>query len=693
MQPSKQRYRAFLEKRRAAREDLQQPATPSNPATPTTSSTPSPVKDWAVESDPARARKASRSAKVLLGAMLTLIRPNRLSIAFALATVTFGALTGLALPLSTKFAFDYVVLDTPGPSGIPPWLGLPTDRYQLLWLIGWTMVALAVISGGVASVGRYQMTRTNKLVASSMRRRVFDHMSRLPLHHIQALKSGGVSSILRDDAGQIGEMLFSVLYNPWRAVITMVGGLVAMAFLDWRMLVGGLLLIPAVYLSHKTWIARIRPVFKTIKSNRTNTDAAATESFAGIRVVRAFGQRRSELGRFASGNHLMARQEMLAWWWSRIVELVWTVIIPVASAAVIVYGGHRVLQGKLTIGDVAAFSAYLLMLLGPLEILVSTAASLQNSLAGFDRCLDLLEEKPEFEGGGAGVVGSAGPSLHPLAIAPLRAAGRITFERVSFNYPGHSDRVLQDIDLDVQPGESIALVGVSGSGKTTFCNLVARFYDPPTHSIPGPANSSNGRVLLDGVDLRAFDVDSYRRLLGIVEQDVFLFDGTVAENIAYGSRHATPDAVRQAAEAANAHEFIDRLEKRYDTVVGERGVRLSGGQKQRIAIARALLADPRILILDEATSNLDSESEALIQASLTRLMKGRTSFVIAHRLGTVRNASRIVVLEKGRIIEVGTHDELVSREGRYWEMLQVQLHQTKDYAGEAEPSHPTRPAL
>jgi ATP-binding cassette subfamily B protein/subfamily B ATP-binding cassette protein MsbA len=240
--------------------------------------------------------------------------------------------------------------------------------------------------------------------------------------------------------------------------------------------------------------------------------------------------------------------------------------------------------------------------------------------------------------------------------------GAIQIRDVNFSYPTSDEMVLEAINLDVEPGQMIALVGPSGAGKTTLTNLVARFYDP-----------TDGSIQLDGVDLRDIDVETFRRVLGIVEQDIFLFDGSVAENIGYALRDASPEAIREAAEVANAHDFIMEFPDGYDTVIGERGVRLSGGQRQRIAIARAVLADPRILILDEATSSLDTQSERLIQSSLETLLQGRTSFVIAHRLSTIAHADRVVVVEGGRIQEVGTHDQLMSRDSRYRRMVEMQM--------------------
>ncbi len=621
-------------------------------------------KDWTEDSSGNRSRKAGRPVKVLVVELLRVLKGHYGKAVLAVTTLTVVTLLGLLLPLATKIAFDYILTDNPGPKGLkavwPAWLPvLPESRVALLWWLGAGMVGLTLLTAAIGTVGRYQMTRLGQIARATVRRRLFKHLLTLPLHRIQGLKSGGVSSLLREDAGSVGDMLFSVIYNPLRAIITFAGGLAAMAMLDWRMVVGGVLMVPAVYFTHRTWIGRIRPVHRSVKQDRQNSDAHATETFSGIRVVRSFGGHYAESRRFVVATHLMARKDMLIWFWSRYIETAWIILIPAASAAVMVYGGSRVLAGTLTIGDVAAFTAYLLMLLGPMEVLVSTASSLQNSLAAWDRVLDAMGEKSELSDERA-AAGAGNAGLR--SIAKESSAGAVRIEGLSFKYPGHEKVVLAEINLEVKPGTMVALVGPSGSGKTTLCNLIARFYDPVA-----------GRIVVDGHDLRTIEPESYRRLLGIVEQEVFLFDGSVAENIAYGNPKATRGDVEAAAQQANAAGFIGQLEKGYETLIGERGVRLSGGQKQRLAIARAILADPRILILDEATSNLDSESERLIQRSLAKLMKGRTSFVIAHRLSTVRNADMIVVIENGRILETGTHGELTTRGGRYAAMLKAQI--------------------
>ncbi|MEM9064553.1 MAG: ABC transporter ATP-binding protein [Planctomycetota bacterium] len=608
--------------------------------------------------------KRNRPFSALAVEFWKLLRGHRPILAAALGTLTVSTLFGLALPASSKVVIDFVLTDSPGPSGIPQpvagWLGeWATNRYALLWVISGVMLAITAVTVVFHIWGRWHTTRLTKRLQVALRRKVFDHAVHLPLHTIHRLKSGGAASVLREDAGGVADLLFSMVYNPWRAVTQLIGTLVVLAWLDWKLLMMAFAVIPLVVITHRTWINRIRPVWRDIRSSRSAIDAHATEAFGGMRVVRAFGRERGEGGRFVGANHFMARQEFLAWWWSRILEIVWQVLIPVGSAGVLVYGGYGVLNGSLTIGDVMAFSVYLLWLLGPIESLVGSAASIQNNLAGFDRVLDLLEEDTEFAEKPGDVVLEAGV-----------VEGRVTIEGMGYAYPPRSKGdtpadVLLDVSLDVPPGTTVALVGASGAGKTTLCNLIARFDDP-----------KHGRILLDGRDIRDIKLESYRSLLGVVEQDVFLFDGTVAENIAYAHPGASMGEVQRAARAAAADRFIEELDRGYDTLIGERGVRLSGGQKQRVAIARAILADPRILILDEATSNLDTESERLIQASLEDLLRTRTSFVIAHRLSTIRHADIIVVLEEGQIVESGSHDELVARGGRYEELLNMQLEQS-----------------
>jgi ATP-binding cassette subfamily B protein/subfamily B ATP-binding cassette protein MsbA len=587
----------------------------------------------------------------LLACFWGMLTGHKPAIVFALATLTLSTLLQLIPPAATKFTIDYVLGSRPLPSSLASALGPWAGKDRLLWLLGAAVVAVSATGTVLHLAGRWTATRATRRVAAAMRHRVFSHAVRLPLQRVYQLKSGGVASILREDAGGVSELIFSMLYNPWRAVIQLLGSVAVLAWVDWRLLIGALVVFPLVYFTHRTWIRRIRPLHRDIRLVRQDIDGHATEAFGGMRVVRAFGRERSEAARFTFGNHFMTRQELTAWWWARGIEVLWEILIPFASALLLLYGGTQVLSGRLSLGDLMMFLVYVAMLLGPIAVLANSATQLQSNLAGLDRVLDLLAEPKEMptEGG-------------HVSVKPRFVDGGISLRGVSFTYPGAAGPAIRDFSLEVEPGQMIALVGPSGAGKTTLCNLIARFYDP-----------TEGQILLDGRDLRHIDVQSYRQLLGIVEQEVFLFDGTVAENIGYARRHAAVHQIQEAARAANSHDFIMALEQGYQTVIGERGVRLSGGQRQRIAIARALLADPRLLILDEATSNLDTESERLIQDSLQVLMKGRTSFVIAHRLSTITHADRIVVIEEGRLIESGTHHELMRESGRYRQMVQVQL--------------------
>ena len=592
-----------------------------------------------------------RTSKELLSRFFGLLNPFRWQVVGILLSLTVATVLALIPPAGTKFVVDYVLTDQPLPESFTSRFPTFTDRYTLLIAAAVAVVVISLCKIIVHIWGRWYATRITKRIQLDVRRRVFEHAVRLPLHRVQEIRSGGVASILREDGGSVGELVFGLLYNPWRAIIQLLGSLIILAWVDWTLLVGALVLLPLVYFSHHTWIARIRPQFRAIRKQREFIDAGAAEAFAGMRIVRAFSRQRREAGRFIVENNLMVRKELFAWWWMRSVEMVWEAMIPLTSAALMLYGGWRVIDGALTIGELMMFLVYLLMLLQPLAILAQSATQFQNSLSGLDRILDLLDEPKEMQ-----------PTADSLRVSHSTVAGQITFDNVTFAYPGTDEPALKAINLEVAAGQTVALVGPSGSGKTTLCNLVARFYDP-----------QSGAVKLDGRDLRDFDVESFRSLLGVVEQDVFLFDGTIADNINYANRDASPEQVQAAADAAHASEFIDRLTDGMNTLIGERGVRLSGGQRQRLAIARAILADPRLLILDEATSSLDTDSERLIQSSLAKLMQNRTSFVIAHRLSTIAGADLICVVEHGEIVQTGTHQELMDKGGRYRMMVEQQV--------------------
>ncbi len=574
----------------------------------------------------------------------------------SVALMSIGVLLSLIPPAGTKLAIDSVLTDPPKPlPAVLRSLPLPSSPMGLLVAIAAVVTVLTILATAVRLQSRWLATKAVNKSQVSIRNQVFEHAIRLPLHDVHGLKSGGVASLIREDAGGVSDLIFSMLYNPARAIIQFTGSLLILMWVDWKLMLGGLMLLPAVWITHRTWIGRVRPLFRDIRRQRQHIDSAATETFGGIRVVRTFARARSEAGRFVREGDFMVRQQLFTWWWTRTIEIIWEVLIPLASTGLLLYGGYQIIQGELTLGDLMMFLVYLTMLLDPLATLAGSAVSFQNNLAGLNRILDILDEDQELP---------TNPGAVTLSRAEVR--GQLWLRGVSFRYPDTQQDVLSEIDLELPAGQTVALVGRSGAGKTTLTNLVARFYDPTT-----------GSIELDGRDLRDIQLDSYRQLLGMVEQDVFLFDGSIRANIAYARRDADEAEIRAAAAAAAADEFIRRLPDGYDTLIGERGVKLSGGQRQRLAIARAILADPKILILDEATSNLDSESEQLIQASLERLLQNRTAIVIAHRLSTIREADKIVVLDAGRVIQTGTHAELLARGGIYRDMVQLQTRDSQ----------------
>ena len=400
--------------------------------------------------DPAKTAPKHRSLGQLYRELYRLLIGYRFTLAMALAALSLGTLLKLIPPAATKAAIDYVMLGHPVPDWVAAWspVSIPTSpRTRLVWLVGIVMT-VSVLGKFLGLSSRWQATRTTKRVQVAVRRKVYEHAMRLPLHRVYQLKSGGASSLLREDAGGVGELIFSMLYNPWAAVVQFLGGLVVMAWVDWRLLLGALLLVPGVYYSDLTWNRRIRPLFRDVRKERQDIDSQTTEVFGGMRVVRAFGRQRSESARFMGNNHFMARLELHVWWLSRLIELLWEFILPMASVALLLYGGTQVIDGRLSMGDLMMFLVYLAMLLEPMAVLATSVTQFQNNLAGFDRVLDLLAERREMDDC---------PGNRP--VVKHAVAGRITLRDVGFVYPGTSRPVLRDrpgcrVGRDDRPGGS-----------------------------------------------------------------------------------------------------------------------------------------------------------------------------------------------------------------------------------------------
>jgi ATP-binding cassette subfamily B protein len=565
--------------------------------------------------------------------------PHRYSVGLLFTLALLLAGLQMVEPLFMRFIVDRVLLVR----GIDN-----ATRFARLQYAGGLFLALVIVSNALTALREYRQRLINNRVMLTLRRSMFERLLHLPLPKLWDMKTGGILSRLTGDVDTTTGLLQMALISPSVSAIRLILAVSILMSLNWRLALTALAIIPGVMVISFVFARRVRPIYRSLRKDAEEIDGRVGETFSGIRVVRAFRREVNELLDYMRGRHTILRKEMFAQRRETVIWTMWNLVLGAVNVAIVWYGGYLNLRGRASIGDIMAFQWYTFLLLNPVWNIVNSFSELQRSLAAMERVFEVLNMPNDK------------PDRADAREAPA-IASEIRFEDVSFEYR-EGRPVVRDFNVTAPGGSVIALVGRSGAGKTTVTDLVARFHDP-----------TSGRILLNGVDIRELRLRSYRGLLAIVQQDVFLFDGSVRDNIAYGRVDASEADVEDAARRANAHEFIVKLPEQYETFIGERGVKLSGGQQQRLAIARAILASPQILILDEATSNLDTESEQLIQESMATLLAGRTTFVIAHRLSTVRRANLILLMEDGAIVERGTHPELMDAHGLYYEMVNRQM--------------------
>jgi ATP-binding cassette subfamily B protein/subfamily B ATP-binding cassette protein MsbA len=591
---------------------------------------------------PGDSRRARR--REFLREYLRWLKPHRRAVAALVVLALIVAGLEMIEPLFMRFIIDRVLLN----ADLDPSLRLPH-----LHLAGATFLVVIILSKLAGVMKDYRQRLLNVRVMLSLRRALFDRLLHLPLPTLWDMKTGGILSRLTGDVDTTTGLLQMAIVSPALSMIRLIIAVGVLLSLNWRLALMAAAVIPGAMLMSFISARRIRPIYRTIRKDVEEIDGRVGETISGIRIVRAFGREGRELLDYMRGRHAVLRKELFAHRRELALWTSWGLLIAAVNVVIVWCGGYMNVVGRASIGDIMAFQWYTFLLLNPVWNIVNSFSELQRSLAAMERVFEVLgmeNDKPD----------------KPDAIDAPPIVDELRFEGVEFEYrPGRP--VVLDFNVTVPGGSVVALVGRSGAGKTTVTDLVARFHDP-----------TRGRIVVNGTDVRDFRLHTYRDLLAIVQQDVFLFDGSVRDNIAYGRHDATDAEVEDAARRANAHEFIVRLPVGYETFVGERGVKLSGGQQQRLAIARAILASPQILILDEATSNLDTESEQLIQASMAELLKGRTTFVIAHRLSTVRRADLILLMEEGRVIERGSHEHLMESRGVYYEMVRRQMESHSD---------------
>src|SRR2546429_525948 len=580
----------------------------------------------------AKSEKRKKSAWKNLPDVWALIKPRRGLLVLGFVLMAINRLAGLVLPASTKYLVDNVI---------------SKRQIQLLTPIVLGVLGATVIQGLTSFTLTQLLSKSAQKMIADLRRQVQAHIGRLPVSFYDANKTGALVSRIMSDVEGVRNLIGTGLVEFVGGIMTAVIALVYLIHTSVTMtaVAFGILLVFG-YGINKAF-ATIRPIFRARPKINAEVTGRLTESLSGVRVVKGYHAEEREEKVFSGGVQRLLDNVLKTLTATSLMSLSGAMLLGSVSVLMMELGGHKMLAGTMTPGQWFAYSAFLAFLIAPVFQIVAIGTQITEAITGLERTREILNEKMEDEAESRSV------TMH-------RVNGLVAAEHVSFAYEERKE-VLHDISFASQPGTVTALVGPSGAGKSTIIGLIAAFYVP-----------SSGKMLVDGVDLAAVKLSSYRTQLGVVLQETFLFDGTIRENVAFSKPNATEEEILAACRIARVDEFAESFEQKYDTVVGERGVKLSGGQKQRVSIARAILADPRILILDEATSSLDSESEALIQEGLKYLIRGRTTFVIAHRLSTIRRADQILVVEAGRIIERGTHESLYALGGRYYDLYRKQ---------------------
>ncbi len=575
----------------------------------------------------------------ILGRLLGYLKKYWFLMLLALLALLTTRVLMLAVPQVTQMAIDKAI---------------DNHNYRLLVILALSIVGITILTGVFQFAQEYVLQYASQKAVYDIRNDMYDHLQRLPFSFYDKMQTGQLISRAVSDIDSLRRFFSFGMVNFISSVLLFSAVLVICLLKNWKLAILALSIMPLLAYTGIRFGSKIGPRFRMMRQAMADVTIAIQENVTGARVVRTFVREDYEINKFSKqiGNLLRLNLEITKLW--AFFFPMMDFISSLGITSVLWFGGWQIIKGQLTLGEFVAFNMYLMQLMMPIRMLGAVVNDVKEATASGHRIFEILDTRSEVE-----------ESPNAISLPPIK--GHVTFENVSFKYGSNDNMVLKNINLDVQPGETIALLGATGSGKSTLINLIPRFYDP-----------TSGRVLIDGIDIKNIKLESLRKQIGIVLQDTFLFATTIKDNISYGKTDATMEQIIESAKAANIHEFISSLPKGYDTEVGERGVTLSGGEKQRVTIARALLMDPKILILDDSTSSVDTETENLIQNALSTLMKNRTTFVIAQRLSTVKRADRIIVLENGEIVEQGTHEELLEKGGVYTEIYNMQFRQQEN---------------